>query len=74
LLGNPIQHQHKKNIETDIQFVCEKVAKGQIRVLHISSRYQIYDIFTKSLPLQLFDDFKDSLNIHQPPVSTTDAY
>jgi len=74
LSGNPIQHQCTKHIEMDIHFVREKVAKGQVRVLHVSSRYQIADIFTKSLLLQLFDDFRDSLNIRQPPVLTTGAY
>jgi len=61
LSGNPIQHQRTKHIEMDIHFVPEKVAKGQVHVLHVSSRYQITDIFTKGLPLQLFDDFRDSL-------------
>jgi len=74
LSGNPIQHYRTKHIEMDIHFVREKVAKGQVRVLHVSSRYRITDIFTKGLPLQLFDDFRDSLNIHQPPVLTTGAY
>jgi len=73
LSGNPIQHQRTKHIEMDIHFVREKVAKGQVRVLHVPSRYQIADIFTKGLPQQLFDDFKNSLNIRQPPVSTTGA-
>jgi hypothetical protein len=74
LSGNPIQHQRTKHIEMDIHFVREKVARGQIRVLHVPSRYQIADIFTKGLPLQLFSDFRDSLNIHPPPVSTTGVY
>jgi hypothetical protein len=73
LSGNPIQHQRTKHIEMDIHFVREKVAKGQVRVLHVPSRYQIADIFTKGLPLQLFDDFRDSLNIRQPPISTMGA-
>jgi len=38
--------------------VREKVAKGQVHVLHVSSRYQIADIFTKDVPLQSFDDLK----------------
>jgi hypothetical protein len=74
LSGNPIQHQRTKHIEMDIHFVREKVARGQVRVMHVPSRYQIADIFTKGLPLQLFDDFRDSLNIHQPPISTTGVY
>jgi len=57
LSGNPIQHQRTKHIEMDIHFVREKVAKGDVRVLHVSSRYQIADIFTKGLPRILFEDF-----------------
>ena len=63
LSGNPILHQRTKHIEMDIHFVRDKVYKGQVRVLHVPSHYQIADIFTKGLPLQLFDDFRDSLNI-----------
>jgi hypothetical protein len=74
LSDNPVQHQRTKHIEMDIHFVREKVARGQVRVLHVPSRYQIADIFTKGLPLQLFDDFRDSLNIRLPPVSTTGVY
>ncbi|XP_021757449.1 uncharacterized protein LOC110722489 [Chenopodium quinoa] len=41
LSGNPVQHQRTKHIEMDINFVREKVALGQVRVLHVPSRYQI---------------------------------
>jgi hypothetical protein len=74
LSGNPVQHQRTKHIEMDIHFVREKVSRGQVRVLHTPSRFQIADIFTKGLPLQLFTDFRDSLNIRSPPVSTTGVY
>jgi len=74
LSGNPVQHQRTKHIEMDIHFVREKVARGQVRVLHVPSCYQIADIFTKGLPLELFHDFRDSLNIRLPPASTTGVY
>lgn len=57
LSGNHVQHQRTKHIEMDIHFVREKVARGQARVLHVPSRHQITDIFTKGLPRILFDDF-----------------
>ncbi|MFS7982428.1 putative RNA-directed DNA polymerase [Helianthus anomalus] len=74
LSGNPVQHQRTKHIEMDIHFVREKVAKGQIRVLHVPSRFQIADIFTKGLPRILFNDFRSSLNVRDPPVSTAGVY
>ncbi|KAJ9555239.1 hypothetical protein OSB04_009853 [Centaurea solstitialis] len=70
LSGNPVQHQRTKHIELDIHFVREKVQRGQVRVLHVSSRYQIADIFTKGLPRILFEDFRSSLSIRSPPAST----
>ncbi|XP_056692048.1 uncharacterized mitochondrial protein AtMg00810-like [Spinacia oleracea] len=70
LSGNPVQHQRTKHIEMDILFVREKVARGQVRVLHVPSRHQIADIITKGLPLVLFEDFRDSLSVRTPPAST----
>ncbi|XP_065882218.1 uncharacterized mitochondrial protein AtMg00810-like [Euphorbia lathyris] len=71
LSENPVQHQRTKHVEMDIHFVREKVAKGEVRVLHVPSRHQLADIFTKGLPSVLFDDFRASLNVRPPPVSTT---
>ncbi|KAI3787777.1 hypothetical protein L2E82_00197 [Cichorium intybus] len=70
LSGNPIQHQRTKHVEIDIHFVREKVRQGQVRVLHVSSRFQIADIFTKGLPRVLFEDFRSSLNLRSPPAMT----
>nr|KYP60186.1 Retrovirus-related Pol polyprotein from transposon TNT 1-94 [Cajanus cajan] len=57
LFSNPIQHHCTKHIEMDIHFVREKVARGQVRVLHVPSLYQIANIFTKGISRILFDNF-----------------
>ncbi|GKB40903.1 ribonuclease H-like domain-containing protein [Tanacetum coccineum] len=64
---NLVQHQRTKHIEIDIHFL---VAAGQVRILHVSSRYQYADIFTKSLPSTLFEEFRISLSVRCPPAPT----
>nr|GEV02603.1 ribonuclease H-like domain-containing protein [Tanacetum cinerariifolium] len=57
MFANSVQHQRTKHIETDIHFVRDKVAVCHVRVLHVPSRFQHADIFTKGLTYPLFADF-----------------
>ncbi|GJY42932.1 ribonuclease H-like domain-containing protein [Tanacetum coccineum] len=66
---NPVQHQRTKHL-IDIHFVQDLVAAGQIRVLHVPSRYQYADIFTKGLPFALFEEFRTSLSVRCPLTQT----
>nr|GEW42445.1 berberine/berberine-like protein [Tanacetum cinerariifolium] len=43
-------------------------------VLHVPSRFQSADIFTKGLPFALFEEFRSSLSVRPPPTPTARAY
>ncbi|GKF88799.1 ribonuclease H-like domain-containing protein [Tanacetum coccineum] len=71
---NTVQYQRTKHIEIDIHFVRDYVAFGQVHVLHVPSRFQYADIFTKGLPSALFLEFRSSLNVRRPLVLTAGEY
>ena len=39
LSTNPVQHQRTKHVEIDLHFIRERVAVGDIRVLHVPTTY-----------------------------------
>nr|GEU36922.1 NBS-containing resistance-like protein [Tanacetum cinerariifolium] len=68
--ANPVQHQRTKHIKIDIHFVCDMVTAGHVRIVHVPSRFQFADIYTKGLPSALFEDFRSSLSVRLPPTPT----
>lgn len=67
LSTNPVQHQHTKHVEIHLHFVRERVALGDVRVLHVPTSLQYAYIFTKGLPTAVFTDFRFSLNVCSSP-------
>ena len=60
---NPVQHQRTKHVEINLHFVRDRVAIGDVRVLHVPTTSQFSDIFTKGLPSSTFSEFQSSLNV-----------
>ena len=63
LSTNPVQHQRTKHVEINLHFVRDRVAVGDVRVLHVPTTSQFADIFTKGLPSSTFSEFHTSLNV-----------
>uniref|UniRef100_A0ACD5VVJ9 Uncharacterized protein n=1 Tax=Avena sativa TaxID=4498 RepID=A0ACD5VVJ9_AVESA len=69
---NPVHHRRTKHIELDIHFVREKVALGELRVVHVPTTQQLADIMTKGLPTASFQSFRSSLCV-LPSVNVSTA-
>ena len=58
-----------KHIEIDTHFVCEIVASGQARVLHVPSHFSIL-LRDSQVPTALFLEVRSSLNVRIPSAPT----
>jgi hypothetical protein len=63
LSTKPMQHQRTKHVKIDLHFVRDRVAIGDVRVLHVPTTSQFADIFTKGLPTSTFTEFRSSLTV-----------
>ncbi|CAH9084991.1 unnamed protein product [Cuscuta europaea] len=66
LSANPIQHARSKHIAIDYHFVRERVAHGDLLVQYVPTKFQLADIFTKSLAPQQFLFLRDNLRVVPP--------
>jgi hypothetical protein len=64
---NPVHHRKTKHIEIDIHFVRERVALGELRVVHVPSAQQFADVMMKGLLLSTLGGFHSSLCVGDRP-------
>lgn len=63
LTKNPEFHKRSKHIDIKYHFIREKFSENLFKIGHVSTNDMIADIFTKSLPAQKFNFFKEKMNI-----------
>ncbi|WMV19609.1 hypothetical protein MTR67_012994, partial [Solanum verrucosum] len=60
---NPVFHSRMKHVSIDFHFVRNRIAKGQLRVVHVSMKDQLADALTKPLSRQRLEFLRSKIGV-----------
>jgi hypothetical protein len=63
LVNNPVYHVRTKHIEVHYHFIKEKVIIKEIYLIHVNTKDQVIDIFTKTLGIDKRKKFRIMLGV-----------
>jgi hypothetical protein len=69
LANNPVYHARTKHIEVHYHFIREKVLAKEIDLIHVSTKDQVADIFTKALGIDKLRKFRKMLGVLEVDLS-----
>jgi hypothetical protein len=69
LVNNLVYHVRTKHIEVHYHFIREKVLTKEIDLIHVSTKNQVADIFTKALRTYKLKKFRKMLGVLEVDLS-----
>ncbi len=69
LANNLVYHARTKHIEVHYHFIREKVLAKEIDLIHVSTKNQVADIFTKALSTDKLKKFRKMLSVLEVDLS-----
>jgi hypothetical protein len=69
LANNPVYHDRTKHIEVHYHFIRKKVLAKEIDLIHVSTKDQVADIFTKALSTDKLRKFRKMLGVLEVDLS-----
>ena len=63
LANNLVSHSRAKHIDIHHHFIRERIERREIRLNYVSTKDMLADVFTKALPREAFERFRNLLGI-----------